>query len=131
MRVIVAGTRRFDTATFYPIVDWALRAGPFDATSIISGGASGIDATAEQWGKRNDTAVLRYAADWNRHGRAAGPKRNEAMAESADALILIWDGESKGSADMRRRAINHGLPMYEVIVRLHPHPDHENDRRAR
>ena len=32
--------------------------------------------------------------------KAAGPKRNEQMANDADTLIAFWDGESKGTRDM-------------------------------
>ena len=35
----------------------------------------------------------------------------------ADALLLVWDGHSAGSADMRDRARRHGLPMLEIVVR--------------
>lgn len=36
-----------------------------------------------------------HPADWERLGKAAGPIRNEEMAEIADALIAFWDGQSR------------------------------------
>jgi hypothetical protein len=39
------------------------------------------------------------------------------MAEYADALLLIWDGSSRGSANMRQQMERRGKPVYEVILR--------------
>jgi hypothetical protein len=38
------------------------------------------------------------------------------MANYADALVLIWNGSSKGSADMLRKATEKGLPCYVVTL---------------
>lgn len=120
MKVIVAGTRSFGADTVLPLVDWALRTGPFTATEIVSGGASGVDAAGEQWAEANGVPIEWFPAEWDRHGKAAGPMRNEDMAKHADALLLVWDGHSRGSADMRARAQAHNLPIFEVIVRSAP-----------
>jgi hypothetical protein len=55
-------------------------------------------------------------ARWDTEGKAAGPKRNKRMAEAADALILVWDGKSKGSASMKSEAQKRGLKIFEVII---------------
>jgi hypothetical protein len=39
------------------------------------------------------------------------------MAEYADALLLIWDGESKGSLNMKQRMIGLKKPVYEVVLK--------------
>jgi hypothetical protein len=44
--------------------------------------------------------IKRYPADWDTFGKSAGYRRNEQMAEDADALVAFWDGESKGTAHM-------------------------------
>jgi hypothetical protein len=41
------------------------------------------------------------------------------MAEEADALLLIWDGESKGSANMKKEMLFKNKPVYEVILRTY------------
>jgi len=46
--------------------------------------------------------------------KAAGPKRNEQMANDADALIAFWDGKSKGTKNMIDAANKLGL--YVIIV---------------
>jgi hypothetical protein len=39
------------------------------------------------------------------------------MAEYADALLLIWDGKSRGSLNMKQQMLKLEKPVYEVIVK--------------
>ena len=57
---------------------------------------------------------LLHPADWNRLGRAAGPIRNEEMAEVSDALIAFWDGKSRGTKSMIEIARRKGLQVAVV-----------------
>lgn len=52
------------------------------------------------------------------YGNAAGFIRNQAMADYADALIAVWDNRSKGTADMIRKAIGRGLPVFVYDAEL-------------
>jgi len=79
--------------------------------AVVSGGASGADNFGERWAEYHGISVLIFPADWYRYGKAAGPIRNEAMAEHADICILFPGGT--GTADMKRRAIAHGLIVRE------------------
>lgn len=60
---------------------------------IVSGHASGADSLGEKFAEDHGLQCELHSADWERYGRAAGPKRNEEMAEVADALIAFWDGK--------------------------------------
>lgn len=62
------------------------------------------------------TEIIEFPADWKKHGKAAGPIRNREMAEYADALLLIWNGESRGSANMKKEMKKLGKPVYEIIL---------------
>jgi hypothetical protein len=84
---------------------------------VVSGGASGVDTAGENFANIVDIEIERFPADWNTHGKAAGPIRNKQMAEYADALLLIWDGESRGSASMKNEMLKLGKPVYEIIIR--------------
>ena len=55
-----------------------------------------------------------HPADWDKHGKAAGPIRNAEMAEVADALIAFWDGQSRGTANMISLAKSKGLSVAVV-----------------
>ena len=84
-------------------------------SEIVSGGCRGIDLAGEQFASDYDIPVKRFLPDWS-IGKAAGPIRNKQMAEHSDALILVWDGRSKGSASMKKLAEQNGLKIYEYLV---------------
>lgn len=106
MKTIVAGSR---SITDYDLVARAIRASGLDITEIVSGTARGVDSLGERYAKENGLPVAYFPADWTGVGRGAGYVRNFKMAEYADALIAIWDGESRGTAHMIEVAKNNGL----------------------
>ena len=73
---------------------------------VASGCAKGVDALGEQWATERDIPIKRFPADWSSYGRSAGPKRNEQMAQYADALLAIPAPDSRGTRDLIRRAEN-------------------------
>lgn len=108
MKVIIAGSRG---VTDYKAVERAMKRSGFDVTEVFNGGADGVDALGARWARERRIVVRLFIAWWNVHGKAAGPMRNEEMAKEADALVAVWDGESRGTMDMIRRAEAHKLPM--------------------
>lgn len=112
MKVIIAGGRDI---TSWPI-DAVVEESGFEIDRVFCGGATGIDELGKQWAIRNAIPYSMFNADWRKYGKRAGPLRNELMAWRADALILIWDGKSRGSLSMRTIARARRLPMHEVIT---------------
>lgn len=101
-KLIVAGGRDYNN---YPqaaskITEIALEELADYAVSIVSGMARGADRIGYQFAQRNNVQCYEFPADWNRYGRAAGYRRNEAMAEFADGLLAFWDGQSRGTKHM-------------------------------
>ncbi len=115
MRLIIAGGRDLDIDIDSIVAFVSFLNIPHPITEIVSGGATGVDRSGEQYAKRFGKGLNIFAADWNVHGKAAGPIRNKQMAQYADALLLIWDGKSRGSLSMKTEALNAGLPIYEII----------------
>lgn len=109
MKVIIAGSRDFDN--YLHLLQAVVKSG-FDITEVVSGGARGADALGELLARDLDFDLKRFPADWNKHGRAAGPIRNGEMAEYADALIAMWDGVSTGTANMIKQANERGLKVH-------------------
>ena len=101
MRTIIAGSR---SITDYSLVELAVELSGILPTVIISGGARGIDSLGERYAKEHNIPLEVYPADWARYGRAAGRRRNAVMAEKAEALIALWDGESPGTNNMIKLA---------------------------
>lgn len=76
---------------------------------IVSGNARGADKLGEQYAEARGYECRTYPADWS-IGKSAGYKRNQLMAENADALIAFYDGKSKGTGHMINIAKTKGLP---------------------
>lgn len=70
---------------------------PSDCSEIVSGGAKGIDACAEQYAREHHIPFTLFFPDYNRYGRAAPIVRNKQIVEYADEVIAFWDGRSKGT----------------------------------
>lgn len=125
MKVIIAGSRWiWDKEVVYQ----AIASSGLEITEVVSGGNRawcmeakrqiGVDGFGEDWAKANNIPIKQFLPKWNLYGRGAGPRRNEQMAEYGEALILVWDGVSHGSADMRARAIKKGITIFEVVVEM-------------
>jgi hypothetical protein len=117
MKLIVAGSR--DLLVDSELVDQLIRHYRLDVKEVVSGGSGHVDEAGEDY----STFVLEkepkvFKANWAQEGVAAGPIRNGRMAAYADALLLIWDGTSKGSSSMKKEMEKHKKPIYEVILRV-------------
>lgn len=109
VKVIIAGGRDL---TDYEVCLRGVEHSGFDITEVVSGHARGADTLGEQFAKQTNLPLKLFPADWSKHGRAAGPIRNNAMAAYADALIALWDGSSKGTRHMIQQARKLGLPVH-------------------
>lgn len=113
MKTIIAGIR---TLRSYSPVELAITVSGFRPTEIVSGGAEGADRLGEYWAKIHEIPIKRFPADWAKHGKAAGPIRNREMAQYADALVAIWDGESRGTKNMIDEARKRGIKVHVHLV---------------
>lgn len=85
-------------------------------SKVISGGAKGADAYAEEYAKYEGVDIEVYKPDWDKHGNSAGYLRNAILVEKADMVIAYWDGESKGTAHSIELAIRQRKPL--AIIRI-------------
>jgi hypothetical protein len=116
-KVIVAGSRGFSDYTLLRAKLDALLAGKLAdgaTVTIVSGGARGADTLGERYAEERGLTCLVMPADWDRHGRSAGYKRNEEMANVANALVAFWDGRSPGTKHMIDIARQRGLAVRVV-----------------
>lgn len=109
MRVIIAGGRDYDN---YDGLLEAINEAQYEISTVVCGGATGVDALGERYAREMNKPLDIYKADWKAHGRGAGPVRNRKMAENADALIAVWDGRSRGTKHMIETATSKGLLVY-------------------
>jgi hypothetical protein len=131
MRLIIAGSRTL--AVNASLIIGALEAHGIQGVSeVIEGGCpTGADAAAVEYvmlhnelmqgtgmynGNSSTIKHTQVKADWGTHGKAAGPIRNKEMAELGDSLLLIWDGKSKGSLNMKTCMEKLNKPIFEVVL---------------
>ncbi len=112
MKTIIAGSR---TIKDYSIILEAIKLSSFIITTVISGGAVGVDKFGEQYAKENDVPIIQMIPDWSL-GKRAGILRNIDMANIGEALIAIWDGKSKGTEHMIKEATKKKLKVFVHIV---------------
>jgi len=99
-RIAIVGSRDYpslpDVERFVKSLD--------PSTMIVSGGARGVDRTAERAAKSRGLQTMVFLADWNTYGKRAGYIRNEQIIDNADEVVAFWDGKSPGTADTIRKA---------------------------
>jgi len=107
MKTIIAGSRSTTRKEFQEAIqsaEWINK-----TTTVISGTARGADTFGEEWAEKNGLEIERCPAQWNKFGKKAGPIRNKEMAYQGDALLAIWDGESRGTLNMINNAKRMGV----------------------
>lgn len=57
-----------------------------------------------------------YKAEQEKFGKAAWSISNEQMANDGEGLLLVWDGKSRGSQNMKKRMIAKGKPVLEILL---------------
>lgn len=119
MRMIIAGSRGVDTPADYERLKQAVMRHP-KPVEIISGGAKGPDQMGERLAAEFGIPVRRFTPNWqNPDGstnKGAGFIRNGDMAVYASevpgsVLVAMWDGQSRGTAQMIEVAKNYELQV--------------------
>ena len=112
MRVLVCGGRNYHNKTFiFKILDDLKQNNVVDC--IIEGNASGADRIAGYWARSNKITNIKFMADWENLGVAAGPVRNRQMLiEGKPDLVIAFPG-GRGTANMISQAKKFNV---EVII---------------
>ena len=90
MKLLIVGSRSIKNFDLSPFI-------PNGVDTIISGGANGIDFLAEKYADSHHLSKYIFRPRYDIYGRAAPLKRNEQMVDIADAVLIVWDGKSKGT----------------------------------
>ena len=110
-KVIIADSRDFnDYEMLKTYADHVLQ-NIKEPIEIVSGTAKGADQLGEQYARERGYQLKTFPAEWNKYGKAAGYRRNQQMANYADALIAFWDCESNGTHHMIETAKQCGLKV--------------------
>lgn len=126
-RLIIAGSRGF---TNYPLLESYCKHVLQNRSNIeiVSGTAKGADQLGEKFAIKHNLGLKSFPAPWHdiqgkpdnvirtrsngqKYWNGAGMFRNRQMAEYADALVVFWDGKSRGTGAMVNLAKQLGLKV--------------------
>jgi len=82
--------------------------------TIVTGCANGADRLARKLAKANNITLAIKQADWAKHGRSAGPKRNALIVEQADFILAFPLADSKGTWNTLAQAKRANKPFHAV-----------------
>lgn len=128
MKVIIAGSRDlYYSPKHIDRIVQKFEESIGEMIELVCGRAIGIDTCGDDWRKKYrpkmrvepfpySDYVAQAVRDFGNQ-KMAGRVRNAAMADYADALILIWDGLSSGSSSMYEETNKRDLPVVEIIVK--------------
>jgi hypothetical protein len=109
MRTIIAGSR---TVTDPQELIKALQQIDWVPTVVLCGMALGADKLGEKWAEAHNISIEYYPAEWTVYGKKAGPIRNQRMVDHAEALLALWDGQSRGTKNVINLATKKGLKIF-------------------
>ena len=117
MRVAVVGSRFFtDYDYMKSILD-----GINDRNGIsviISGGARGADSLGERYARENGIEFVLFAADWDKHGKAAGPIRNKQLIEEGKPDLVVAFNPGKGTRNTISHAEQNNIELRILYINI-------------
>jgi hypothetical protein len=120
-RILVTGSRQIshhdDAFVVHKLAEAAASAlGAGRPVIIVHGRCpyGGVDLAAHLWAERTPGVEPEpHPADWDAHGKAAGPMRNsEMVARGADECHAFPLSSSRGTIDCLIKAIKAGIPTH-------------------
>jgi hypothetical protein len=112
MKIIVCGGRDYSDADRVDNILDKVHA-KHTITLLIDGQARGADSLGHGWARSRGIPTKRFPADWDKHGKSAGYRRNEEMAAfGADAVVAFPGG--RGTAHMLETAKRRGITVWEI-----------------
>ena len=114
LRVLVCGGRNFPNQglVFMALDNFHRLKTPI--TELMQGGCpTGVDKFASEWAYTRKIKRWICTAEWDKYGKAAGPKRNARMLEWKPDVVIAFAG-GKGTANMIEQAEAAGVPVVRI-----------------
>jgi len=70
---------------------------------IVSGAGGDVGLCAARWARANGVRCIEYLPEFERYGRAGGPRRNSFIVARCDAMLAFWNG-GRGTQDSVTKA---------------------------
>lgn len=119
MKILICGSRDWDELHMIHIVLAGCKQyhTEEDPLILVHGAAPGADSIAAKQAELLGIDTLPFPADWDTHGKAAGPIRNQQMLDENEILVTYafrMSGKSNGTDDMVKRSRAVGIPTYVI-----------------
>src|SRR5580700_6040826 len=112
MRIAIVGSRHFPDLDR---VEAYIESLPTTAT-LVTGSASGVDATVTRAARKLELAVTRLPASFEENGDPGlAAERNQKLVEQAEVLVAFWDGSSEGTRRTVDRALDAGKEVHVFV----------------
>ena len=80
---------------------------------VMVGDADGLDRLVRTFCKRLQIPYHTFKADWDAHGKAAGPIRNREMLQSGAQILVAFPG-GRGTENCVKQAKELGITVLRV-----------------
>lgn len=121
--VLVCGSRDWDDSGLDSGLMWSTLGyiRMFEDIEIIHGGARGADMHAGKWAHEYGVKTTIFEAQWNKHGKAAGPIRNQRMLDEGKPDLVVGfindrNRKSVGARHMLSIAKKAGVKCMTIIL---------------
>lgn len=123
MKLGITGSRDNTAFDFTPV--FSRQVEPFNAflgrrriTSIITGGARGIDQQAQKCAEGLNIPCRVIRPDYGNYHWSAHLRRNLQIIEVSDAILVVWDGEpnSRGTIYTALHALKAGKRVFVIFA---------------
>jgi hypothetical protein len=92
-----------------------------DGTTIVTGGASGVDAAAGEVARERNLGLIQLRPRFEEGtDPGASSRRNQELIDAADVVVAFWDGQSTGTRGTVDRAIASGREVHVFVPREAP-----------
>jgi predicted Rossmann fold nucleotide-binding protein DprA/Smf involved in DNA uptake len=114
VRVAIVGSRHFPELERVAEYVRSLPA----TVSLVTGGASGVDATATRAARERGLPVRVLGASFEEAADAeTAQERNQRLVAACDVLVAFWDGSSQGTRRTVERALDGGREVHVLVPR--------------
>lgn len=107
-RIAIVGSRQHPNLQM--VIDF-INTLPLDVM-VVSGGARGVDITAENWAKARGINTLIFKSEYDKYPSNVAPLiRNQTIVDNSDYMVAFPYGKASGTYDAITKAKIKGIPI--------------------
>lgn len=121
MKILICGGRDYSNKEFlYLFLDDLIKSqynNDSKNITLIHGAARGADNLADEWAKERGIKSVAYPANWNLHGKKAGPIRNYEMLKTEKPDLIIAFPGGRGTEHMISLGLKYKVKVIDLNQR--------------